>query len=1030
MREIEALKEVSMSRKPLRAIAFLMFAACGLVLGQITGGSIVGIVTDPSGLVLADAQVEARNVGTNVISRTVTNGEGYYEFPLLPTGNYVLSVQQPGFRRASTAEIEVHAGTKPRIDFRMVLGQVTESVEVLAQTPLVNATTTDLGVVIDSSKVRDLPLNGRTFTQLLALEPGYNLGTAGANRGGVQFNGLPGLGNNWTLDGVDMSFGENNGAGISAVGGSGTVINTIGIEAIEEFKTSSGAFSAEYGRGTGGAINVTTRSGTNTFHGTLLEYFRNDKLDANTFFSNRSGLAKPELRHNQFGGNFGGPILKDKLFFFFNYEGDRIVRGRDITGNVASPQLLSQITNPELVKFFNDFSPTTQTPTTNPLVGFHRRNDAQRVTEDTTLSRIDANLGKHRLSGRLVWNDQLVSNPLLSPVIHQLLPVPVKNWAFSDFMLISSTMSNEMRFGYNHYPISRHVAHDNPDNNVLVPGVGMLTKDGRGVTAPGLTGITTVDSLSSDTPTYMGVDNFNWIRGAHTFKAGFEVRATDSKRTQFGGNVVHMYNSLPDLISDTIFSLELDFGNPGRGYQYYTYAGYFQDEWKVNRRMQLNLGVRYEYYTVFAGSIGLATTDPFGPRTLRGESIWEPDRNNFAPRAGLVVDLTGKGQTVLRMGGGITYGPPQPFYYYDDAWIDARVPSFPVVNVVDIPASLRPVRFPFPNSFVQDVRDDPSKLPSGLVPGLLAPDRNRRDEYSGQWNLSLQHALTKNLALQASYVGNRALKLYQGALLNPINPVTGIRPHADIGPAWLQQNSGRSWYHALQVSARQRMTKGLTLDAYYTYSKTMQYGAADSNFQKDGLTQDFFNIAGSIGLSPGEVQHRFTLVHSYEVPSPRFASQGPGRFLLGGWTLQGIMDARTGQPLNIVVGRDVVGNGQGGPQRPDATGADQRLYTADRLVWLNPAAYDIAGVTRDRRFGNLGFNTARGPGAFNWDLAIHKMFNITEQHRIMFRFEMFNWLNHFTPGNPVTTLTDPNFGKITGASGNARNIQFALKYMF
>src|SRR3954453_6850618 len=263
MREIETLKEVSMSRKPLRAIAFLMFAACGVALGQITGGSIVGIVTDPSGLVLADAQVEARNVETNVIGKTVTNGEGYYEFPLLPTGKYVLSVQQAGFRRASTAEIDVHAGTKPRIDFRMVLGQVTESVEVLAQAPLVNATTTDLGVVIDSSKVRDLPLNGRTFTQLLALEPGFNLGTAGANRGGVQFNGLPGLGNNWTLDGVDMSFGENNGAGMGAIGGSGAVINTISVEAIEEFKTSSGAFSAEYGRGTGGAINVTTKSGTN-----------------------------------------------------------------------------------------------------------------------------------------------------------------------------------------------------------------------------------------------------------------------------------------------------------------------------------------------------------------------------------------------------------------------------------------------------------------------------------------------------------------------------------------------------------------------------------------------------------------------------------------------------------------------------------------------------------------------------------------------------------------------------------------------
>src|SRR5581483_110564 len=298
---------------------------------------------------------------------------------------------------------------------------------------------------------------------------------------------------------------------------------------------------------------------------------------------------------------------------------------------------------------------------------------------------IDGNLGKHRLSWRMVWNDQLVSNPQLAPVLHQLLPVPVKNWAVSDYFILSPTMSNEMRFGFNHYPISRHIASSNPADNVEVPGVGMLTKDGRGVTAPGLTGLTTVDSLSSDSPTYMGLDNFIWIHGAHTFKTGFEVRNTDSKRTQFGGNVIHMYNSLPDLINDNIFAMELDFGNPGRGYNFNTYAGYFQDEWKVNRRLQVNLGLRYEYYTVFRGSLGLATTDPFGPRTKRGDPIWNPDRNNFAPRAGFAYDLTGQGKTVFRAGAGVTYGPPQPFYYYDDSWIDPRVPSFPVVSVVDLP---------------------------------------------------------------------------------------------------------------------------------------------------------------------------------------------------------------------------------------------------------------------------------------------------------------------------------------------------------
>jgi hypothetical protein len=622
----------------------------------------------------------------------------------------------------------------------------------------------------------------------------------------------------------------------------------------------------------------------------------------------------------------------------------------------------------------------------------------------------------------------------LSPVVRQYLPVPVKNWAASDYMALSTTMSNEVRFGYNHYPISRHISALDPNSNISVPGVGLLTKDGRGFSAPGLTGITTVDSLASDSPTFEGVDNFNWIHGAHTFKTGFEIRNTDSKRTQFGGNVVHNYNSLQDLVTDTIFSLELDFGNPGRGYNFYSYAAYVQDEWKVSPRIQVNMGMRYEYYSVFRGSLGLATTDPFGPRTKHGDPIWDPDRNDFAPRVGVAIDLTGKGKTVFRAGGGITYGPPQPFYYYDDSWIDPRVPSFPVVNIVDLPASFKPVHFPFPNSFLDDVRNDPSKVPPGLVPGLLAPDRNRRDEYSGQWNASLQHSFTNTVALQVSYVGNRALKLYQGALLNPIDPPTGVRPHADIGPAWLQESAGRSWHHGMQVSLKKRLSAGFMLDAFYTWSHTMQYGAADSNFQKDSFTQDFSNIAGSVGPMPGELRHRLTLVHSYVLPTPGFVkNSAPARAAIGGWTLQGILDVRTGQPLNITMGQDVVGNGQGSGDRPDAVlGVDPWLSTSDRLAWLNPAAYNTAAVISAHRFGNLGFDTTRGPGAFSWDLAIHKTIAIVERHRVEFRFEMFNWLNHVVFGNPSTTLTDPNFGRITGAAANttARNIQFALKYMF
>jgi hypothetical protein len=275
--------------------------------------------------------------------------------------------------------------------------------------------------------------------------------------------------------------------------------------------------------------------------------------------------------------------------------------------------------------------------------------------------------------------------------------------------------------------------------------------------------------------------------------------------------------------------------------------------------------------------------------------------------------------------------------------------------------------------------------------------------------------------------------LFASRLYNGINPQTGVRPNPKFAASYLYENAGRIWNHGLQLGANKRLSRGLTFDVYYTWSKTMQYYAADSTYNPlaDSYTQDFDNIAGSIGPKPGEINHRATVVHSYQLPTPEFVSKSKlGQAFLGGWTAQGILGASTGQPLNIVLGRDVVGYGRAAGQRPDAVpGQDWRASSSDRFAWLNPAAFDANTPQQQRRFGTLGFNTARGPGAFTWDLGIHKTFSITEAHRIMFRFEMFNWLNHMNPSNPDRNMTSPTFGMIT-AGGDSRNIQLALKYAF
>jgi hypothetical protein len=393
------------------------------------------------------------------------------------------------------------------------------------------------------------------------------------------------------------------------------------------------------------------------------------------------------------------------------------------------------------------------------------------------------------------------------------------------------------------------------------------------------------------------------------------------------------------------------------------------------------------------------------------------------------------GKTVLRAGGTISYLPPQPFNYYDDAWLSCKsgdtvtaIPAFPTVNVTDLPPSLQPISYPFPNSFLEQVRKDSCSAPQGLAGGRSVADPGGKDEHVEMWNVSVQRQITQTFAVQVSYVGNRALNLYTTHPFNFVDPVTGKRPRPDIGPITYREDAATSWYHSLQISVNKRLSKNFSFDAYYTWDKAMAYHGAET--QGDNWFQDPNNFAASIGANQGAVGQRFTLVHTYQIPTASFArNSGLGRTILGGWNLQGIMTARSGAALNITLGYDAVGNGVGFDRPDRVSGISQYVSGSDPLAWLNPLAYDGQTPTAQKRFGNLGFDTAYGPGSFVWDLGLHKVFNIHERHQVTFRFEMFNWMNHPTFGVPSTTLSDPKFGIITSSSLE-RNIQLALKYSF
>lgn len=1015
--------------------AFFWIASSMNVWAQIGGGSIVGVVTDPSGSLIVGAKVEATNVATNEKRETQTNSQGYYEFPLLPAGRYTLTAEQPGFQKAATAEIALSSGTRPRIDIRMALGEVTQTIEVVSAAPLVNATTTELGTVIDSKKVADLPLNGRNFLQLVGLEPGVinrtaepvSAGSQVGARGGVEFNGSPAFGNNYLLDGVDMSFGENNGLGDTAAGtgGQGAAINTVSVEGIQEFKATSSAFSAEYGRSTGGVVNVTTKSGTNDLHGTLFHFFRNDVFNANNFFANRAGLPKPPLRHNQYGGNIGGPILRDKLFFFFNLEGAQISRARSITGNRLTDFGISQIQNPELRKHYQTLSPPGCTPTSNPLVCFHERNDARKNDELTTLSRVDVKFGNQAVAVRFNYNDQEFSDPNFDPSHRRGYPQKFKNFGIQHNYTLSATKFNELRGGVNSSKLDRL-------QEGLLDGVGSAR-------AAGLTAIDGQCRILFDTRTYSVTDNFSSVKGRHTLKTGVDVRKIHSLRI-IEENPILSYNSIPDMLVEKVDNVAVLFGLPNLGFDTWNFGFYVQDDFRINSRVQLNMGLRYEYYTGFTGPLNVVS-DPFGP-FAPGEPgpdntpIFNADKNNFGPRMGLVVDLTGHGKTVLRAGGGILYTPPQPFFYYDMSFLAGGLPLVTNFRASDLPPSVS-LTFPFSQAFGPAVvkaaeSGDLSQLPKGLKLGRSLADRNHRDEYSGQWNLSLQHSLSDSLAIQGSYVGSRALKQLTWRDLNLVNPQTGQRLNPDFSAVGIREGGASSIYHAFQFSANQRLMHGLTVDAYYTFAKGMAYHQADGSYGTgDSNTQDYNDIRASYGLKGSDTKHRWVMVPSYQFPTPGFAKDSAlGRGILGGWTFQGIFNARSGYPLNVTIGRDVIGNGRAGGQRPDAVpGVDPKVEGPDRLLWFTRTAFDVTGPTTQKRFGNLGYNTLRGPAAFWSDISLHKVFNINEQHRIQFRVEMFNWMNHVVLGQPITNLADVNFGRVTSGS-DGRSMQFALKYSF
>ena len=996
------------SPRPVMATILLLLCLALPAFAQFDTGRIVGTAKDASGAVLAKAQVKVTNLGTGRVYEATTNDQGDYVVPALPVGKYKVEVTQAGFKTSSVTDIILHTGEAARADVSLPVAGGAEAVNVTADANPVNTTTSELGTVIDSRTVTDLPLNGRDFTSLITLVPGAVTTAQTNSLGGfeTQFAGV-----NVLLDGADATRIDTN-ATSTDLGRQQSRISRASLDSIAEFRVLSSTYSAEYGRSMGDVVNVITKSGTNNYHGNIFEFFRNDALDARNYFA----TTDIPLRLNQFGGNLGGPIVKDKLFFFVNYEGVRQV--------VTTPATSSVLTDAARAGAVASMLPVINAiphangpavpgaPQLAEFIGTLRTD----LREDTGSVKVDWNAGnKDTLSFRYNIVDSFTGTQYNS-ADGSVSPSYSRNHLFKATWnhTFSPTLLNEVGFAFNR-----------PNTDSLGGGNGFPIFQCSafwgcgGANDFGLAPGPALFSIRRPQHSFEFLDTLTKITGRHTLKFGADIRKVRS-----GSGLDPQFFLAYDNFNDFLGNFNIQLSTLGWNLSYLgnTNLDFFaQDDIKVTRRFTVNLGLRYEYNTVLSGP----QIANFDVNTLTvgtpGAPLYRPDRNNFAPRIGFAWDIFGSGKTVLRSGFGIFYSPQ-----LTGAALSLAQNLQPTVNVnlFDLFAGTtcngNPLAYPVP----ANISCTPTPPQS-----VNALDPNMRDTYSMHWSFGVQQQLVKNTVLEVAYVGNRGMKLPAGASsaglelnLSPV-PFAPNQLSPNFANIRLLGDFLSSTYNSLQVSVRRHMAKGLTLDANYTWAH--EFDDAVNIFN---AFQDSHNPQGDWSVGDIDVRNNFTLGLVYDIP---IASSLPPR-LGKGWQVSSIFQARGGLPYNIANAAPFLGTDQYRPSFVPGVNPIPANYNVPNNQF-DPAAFS----PDPNNPGNVPRNFGRGPGFNQLDLGISKTTMLTERYNLQFRLDTFNLFNHPNFANPSGILNDlQNRGKSTSTIGNSvgtgtsRQMQLALKFIF
>lgn len=1053
-----------MSRKLLLLLALGVgwIPADPMSFAQVTTGTISGTAKDEQGGILPGVAITVKHVDTGMTRTAVTDQEGRYVVPNLPLGDYEVQAELGGFQTAIRSGLKLTVGREAVVDFTLKLGEMTEKIVVTGEAPLVDTTSSALYGLVDDKEIRDLPLNGRSFDQLALLQPGVvqaRQGSKSITTGfGLAFSvsGARPNQSSYLLDGTDINNLLDQPGSMAGV--------LLGVEAVREFQILTSNFSAEYGRAAGGVVSSVTRSGTNEFHGSVFEFHRNDNLDARNFFD-LQGV--PEFKRNQFGFSSGGPIIRNKTFFFGTYEGLKerlgVTRITTVPNALARRGLLPDRTRPgqfidvgvdPAVKPYLDLFPLPNGQDFGDGTGLFGFSQSQPTDESFFQVRIDHQWSdKDSIFGRYTFDNSSLETPFGFPKFRDHFETRNQFTTLQHNHIFSPTVLNAFRFSFSRTkedsrPLS---VGDLPANLAFLPDRPMGQITVRGLTDLGLNIQVPRRNLMN---LFEPADQVTVTRGSHSMKFGTSIKRFQANVIQpFRLRGQYVFRSLQEFLqARTDFYQGMIPGTDAvRGFRQSLLAFYAQDDLRLRPYLTLNLGLRYEFHTDPTEHHGKAAyLNPItAPDVTVGKFFLKNDSfRNFAPRIGLAWDPFRDGKTSVRAGFGIFYESITPRFYYVTA---AQVPPF-----------------------FQQARLDGVAFPGGAFErfsaGRFSTDRvlNNNDPFfqtphTLQWNLSIQRQVAGSTAVTVGYVGTRGINL---STLKDNNtaipqvlpdgrkfiPAGTPRRNTNFSTMNIRQSEASSFYHSLQVGLRKRFGDTpigpLHWQVSYAIAKSIDEQSSDIGgtfTNTTGSIQDTDNIRAERSLSAFDVRQNLTINYTYELPLGKTLG-GFARMIASGWQLNGITTLASGNPFNVQLGLNQSRSGASGSRladRPNLKPGSSNnptvgFRTPDR--WFDVNAFELQPPGF---FGNLGRNTVIGPGFVNFDFSVVKNSTVQENVNLQFKaefFNIFNRANFSTPQNSsqsgVVIINSPsgiplgNAARIFSTVSRSRQIQFGLKLIW